>query len=112
MTARLVIPVSSAPAIACDLGALSPEQRAREQALLLEFRGMFREAQETEQGFSMAVPADPYLLSRLAEFLGLERLCCPFLTFHLSVPADRGAISLQIQGPPGAKAFLRSEFLA
>jgi hypothetical protein len=98
--------------IACDLSALSTEQRVREQVLLAEFKGLFREAQETDQGYSVAVPADPHLLSRLGEFLALERLCCPFLTFHLSVPADRGVIALQIHGPPGAKAFLRSEFLA
>ena len=112
MTPRLEIPVSSPPPIVCDLRALSLEQRTREHELLLEFRGMFREALETDQGFSIAVPADPRLLSRLGEFLALERLCCPFLTFNLSIPADRGAIRLQIQGPPGAKAFLRSEFLA
>lgn len=97
--------------IACDLGALSFEQRVREQALLQEFKPLFREAQETDRGYSVAVPADPPVLSRLGEFLALERLCCPFLTFQLSVPADHGLMILQIDGPPGAKAFLRNEFL-
>lgn len=111
MTPRLDIPISSTPPIACDLAALSPEQRVRERALLLEFKGMVRGAQETDQGYNLAVPADPLVLSRLAEFLALERLCCPFLSFHLSIPAVRGPITLQIEGPPGAKAFLQSEFL-
>jgi hypothetical protein len=98
--------------IACDLGALSSGQRAREQELLAEFRAIFRDARETEQGYSVAVPDDPLVLSRLGEFLGLERLCCPFLTFDLSVPAGRGVITLQIYGRPGSKSLLRSEFFA
>ncbi len=58
--------------IACDLGALPSRQRAREQALLAEFRSMFRDARETEQGYSVEVPADPLVLSRLGEFLALD----------------------------------------
>ena len=96
--------------IACDLGALSAGQRAREQALLAEFKGMFREARETGRGYTVVVPDDPLVLSRLGEFLVLERLCCPFLTFDLCFPADRGLITLHIHGQPGTKAFLRSAF--
>ena len=98
--------------IACDLGALSSGQRAREQELLKEFRGIFRDARETAHGYSVTVPEDPLVLSRLGEFLALERLCCQFLTFDLCIPAGRGVITLQIHGQPGTKAFLRSEFFA
>jgi hypothetical protein len=66
------------PPIACDLGALSSAQRAREQALLAEFRRVFRDAQETDQGYRVVIPDDPLMLSRLGELVALERLCCPF----------------------------------
>jgi hypothetical protein len=97
--------------IACDLGALSPAQREREQLLLAEFRAAVRETQETERGFRFVIPEDPELLGRLGEFLGLERLCCPFLTFELSIPAGRGPVILHVHGDLGAKSFLRSVFM-
>jgi hypothetical protein len=46
----------------------------------------------------------------LGEFLGLERLCCPFLTFELSIPAGRGSVILHVTAT-GAKSFLRSVFM-
>jgi hypothetical protein len=98
--------------IACDLGALSPEQRSREQALLAEFRATCRNPQETAQGFRVVVSADPVLLARLGEFLALERICCPFLTFDLSISAAQGPVTLHVHGGPGTKSFLRSQFFA
>lgn len=103
---------SSALPIACDLGALSSEQRAREKALLSEFRVVFQDPRETDGGFMVVIPDDPELLSRLAEFLSLERVCCPFLTFDLSIPAERRPVTLHIHGQPGVKSFLRSAFFA
>jgi len=103
---------SSALPIACDLGALSSEQRVREQALLAEFRAVFQDPRETDRGFIVVIPDDPALLSRLVEFLSLERLCCPFLTFDLSIPAERRPLTIHIHGQPGVKAFLRSAFFA
>ncbi len=98
--------------IACNLDALSPEQRSREQALLAEFRTLFRNPEETAQGFRVAVTAEPALLARLGEFLALERVCCPFLTFDLSVSAAQGPVTLHVHGGPETKRFLRSEFFA
>jgi hypothetical protein len=98
--------------IACDLGALTPELRSREQALLAEFRTAFRNPQETAQGFRVVVSAEPVFLARLGEFLALERVCCPFLTFDLSIPAARGPVTLHVHGGPGTKPFLRSLFFA
>jgi hypothetical protein len=74
------------PLIACDFEALSCAQRTREQALLAEFRRIFRDAQETDQGYRVVIPDDPLVLSRLGELVALERLCCPFLAFDLSIP--------------------------
>ena len=102
---------SSLP-IACDLGALSPAQRSREQILLAEFRATFRHPQEMAEGFSVLVSAEPIVLARLGEFLALERLCCPFLRFDLSISTGRGPVTLHVYGGPGTKQFLRSAFFA
>ena len=96
--------------VACDLGALSPEERAREQTLLTELQAVLREPHETEMGFRFLVSHDPLLLGRLGELLALERLCCPFLSFDLAVPAGREPVTLDIHGEADAKAFIRSAF--
>jgi hypothetical protein len=98
--------------IACDLAALSPEQRSREQALLAELKTTFRNPQETPHGFRVVVSAETSVLARLGEFLALERLCCPFLTFDLSISDGRGPVTLHVHGGPGTKPFLRSAFFA
>jgi hypothetical protein len=104
MSARTRLP------IACDLGALSSEQRAREQTLLAELKTVFAEFNETERGFRVVLPPDPALLGTLGEFLALERICCPFLNFELAVSENRGPVTLDIHGGPGVKPFLLSVF--
>ena len=101
---------SAHSAVACDLGALSPEERVREQALLKRFKAHCGRPEETENGFRLVLPAAPESLSELGEFLALERLCCPFLNFDLTVPAGRGPVTLHVHGGPGVKPFLRSSF--
>ncbi len=96
--------------IVCDLGALSVEGRARETALLAEFKTVAGAAVETETGYRFTVPGDAGTLARLAEFLALERQCCPFLAFELAVPAGRGPLTVHIHGAPGVKAFVRATF--
>lgn len=96
--------------IACDLEALSREQRAREQTLLTELKTAFARPQETESGFRVVLAPDPGLLGRLGEFLALERICCPFLNFDLAVSEGRGPVTLHIHGGPDVKPFLRAEF--
>ena len=101
---------SDAP-FACDLSRLSAGQRAREKVLLEEFKILCERHEETELGFRFFVNADPEVLSAMGEFLALERLCCPFLEFHLEVSADSLA-ALHIFGRPGAKAVIAAEFIA
>lgn len=98
--------------VACDLGALSPEERAREAELLSELKAVLGEPEETENGFRFAVPPDPARVGRLGELLALERLCCPFLGFDLAVPADRGEVTLHVYGDAAARTFIRSVFVS
>ena len=98
--------------IVCNLGALSPQQRTREQELLAEFRSSRPKAQPIEHGYRFEVPSDPASLARLGEFLGLERLCCPFLNFSVGVRSGGGAVTLDVYGDePDAQAFLRETFV-
>jgi hypothetical protein len=46
----------------------------------------------------------------IAEWMALERRCCPFLTVGLEL--DAGGTWIQIQAPPEAREFLKAEFAA
>jgi hypothetical protein len=94
--------------LACDLGAIDAESRtdhlARAGHLL---RDVALERRETADGYLFRFAAEDY--TRVVEFVGDERLCCPFLHFVLEVPPAQGALWLQIRGDAQARAFLRAE---
>jgi hypothetical protein len=46
-------------------------------------------------------------ISRIAEFISNERLCCPFLNFTLNVVSIHEPVSLSLTGPLGTQEFLR-----
>jgi len=97
--------------IVCDLASLNGDQRKRERELLERFRKISVKESETADGVWFSVPAQPEDLSSLGELLALERLCCPFLTFHLEVTRN-DTCRLLISGPPGAKDLVLAEFVA
>jgi hypothetical protein len=66
--------------------------------------------QEVENGYEFIFPNETELISKIAEFISGERLCCPFLNFTLNVIANDKPISLLLTGPLGTQEFLRAEF--
>ena len=58
-------------------------------------------------GVSVHFPGAADMFADVATFVGIERECCPFLTFEILVQQDGGEIVLRIRGPEGAQAFLR-----
>jgi len=94
--------------IACEL--TSPELQERRRAILPKFRDAVIEVNELEDGFAYSFASDPDQLKELAGLIDLERRCCPFLRFRLTVEAGGGPLSLEITGPDGTKDFLRNTF--
>jgi hypothetical protein len=88
--------------------AIPPDLRAVHQRLI---RRLMTDAgekvQELPDGFAFGFPHDEY--DALTEFVGRERLCCPFLTFIMEVAPDHGPLLLRMTGPEGAKEFIRAE---
>ena len=97
--------------IACDLNAISAEERPEHvrlaRSLFYEGRG---EAHELENGYSFRFQAESSTLAELAQFVANERLCCPFWTFTIGVEAGNGPMWLRLTGPDGAKEMLKAEF--
>jgi hypothetical protein len=102
-------PTANESPIACDLTALSAEQRVHRQALAQRMHAAAREICELPNGYAFRFSADPVLCLAVAEFMTLERLCCPFFTFALEMEPEGGAMWLRLTGRDGVKQFLQVE---
>lgn len=94
------------PPIACNLGQLSEAQRAREQVLLAKILRSRLQTQQVAAGYALRLPADSVTLLEVAEFIMLERICCPFFDFELGWEAGEDTFWLKLTGPDGVKLFL------
>ena len=101
------IPTYGSP-LACNLGAMDAGQKERHHACGERLRAATLEIRELPGGFELRLPAD--LWAAAAEFVALERLCCPFLGFALELEPEGAALRLRMTGREGVKQFMRSEF--
>lgn len=93
--------------IACDLTALNPDERNRRQALFDALRRRTLRVDDAGEGFAFVFPYNAQSWKDAAEFVTLERRCCPFLEFTLVSAKEDGDTTLIISGRPGVKSFLR-----
>lgn len=94
--------------LACDLGAIADGSRAEHLARAGHLlRDMALERRESADGHLFRFDAQEY--ARVVEFVGNERLCCPFLHFVLEVPPAQRPLWLEIRGDAQARAFLQAE---
>ncbi len=96
--------------IACVLAALDLDQRQRHQRLIGELRTAVTGVTELSDGFALRLRDDDTTWMNTAEFITLERRCCPFLGFSLDSEREQGSCSLRITGRPGVKEFLRDAY--
>ena len=94
--------------IACDMSVLSPAQRERHFATSRELFASLKEVRELSSGYEFRVEG-PDIIVQAAEFISLEKLCCPFLHFGIEVEAESGSVWLRLTGREGVKAFVREE---
>lgn len=105
-----IMDTTAAVPFACEISKLDREARFREQALLAWFRDTYIEATWTGSEYRFSIAADQQSLGDLGDFLALERLCCPFLTFRLEVARGDEAI-LMITGRTGVQEFIDATFV-
>ncbi|HEX8351887.1 MAG TPA: hypothetical protein VF611_03115 [Pyrinomonadaceae bacterium] len=95
--------------IACDMSAIAPGERAQHIDTGEHLFRAVLEIQELPDGYAFRLPADTVTLLKAAEFVSLERLCCPFMGFTLVVEPEGGPAWLRLTGREGVKAFIREE---
>jgi hypothetical protein len=93
---------------ACDMSAIPVEKRGAHHALIRRLMTeAVQEISELPDGLAFRFSAAEY--DAVTEFVGRERLCCPFLTFTLEVSPQRGPLLLRLTGTEGVKDFIRAE---
>lgn len=91
--------------VAC---ALDPaELRARRAMILRNVLGRRLDTVELVDGYTVHLRSDAELLGTLARLIELERACCPFFSFQVTVPAGEAPVAFSVTGPDGTKALLR-----
>lgn len=96
--------------IACTPGTVPARSKERWLELGKWAYGAVEEIRELPDGYALRLPHDAETLLRAAEYVSLDRLCCKFITWHLRVEPNEGAVWLSIAGPEGTKELSRSAF--
>ena len=94
----------------CSLTALSAAEREHHKELGQKLHTGIKEIRELSDGYAFRLPGERQTIVMVAEWIALERLCCPFFTFQLEIGSDPNPMWLRITGREGVKQFMRSEF--
>lgn len=92
---------------ACNPLAMNKGQRARYAVLTKQLFATKSDIQELPDGYAFGLAANSQTIKDAAEFITYERLCCPFLSFEMTVGGDK--LSLRLTGAEGVKEFLNAE---
>ena len=95
--------------IACDMTAIPNDQRQGHIETSKELFSRIEEFRELANGYEFRFAARPDLIVKLAQFISLEKLCCPFLNFVVEIEQESGPVWLRLTGRDGVKAFIREE---
>ena len=90
--------------IVCTLGPAAV--KARREDLLANLVRCVEERYETSNGYRFRFAAADEILVNIARTIDVERQCCRFLQFRLTIEPDGGPIWLDVTGPPGSREFV------
>lgn len=93
----------------CNPEALTPKERQRHAEVYRRLHEACKEVRELPNGYAWRFAPESELLQTAAEFVTLERRCCPFFTFTLDLERDDGPLWLRLTGEPGAKEVLKEK---
>jgi hypothetical protein len=95
---------------ACNMKAMSPTQRKRHSEVLSPtLQSAKLNVNELTDGYAFQFPSDVRTYQTVAEWVGNERLCCPFFDFDIRVGDESAPMTLRITGPEGVKQFIKAE---
>jgi hypothetical protein len=87
--------------IACNFGAIAPDERMPHASLAEEIFQAVLEIRELSDGYRFQLP--PEKLIKVSEWISKERLCCPFFSFRLDIAQE---LWLSILGNDEVKSYI------
>lgn len=94
--------------VACYL--TDKELQARRKNYLDKAAGSLIDSAELSDGFVFRFRLEESKLQDLAKIMDMERKCCPFLNFRLTLEAGNDFVSLELTGAEGTKEIIKSLF--
>src|SRR5581483_8608605 len=88
---------------ACNMNALTLKERTQHVANTSQLMKTLHEVREEANGYSLHFANETRIIRKIAEFISLERLCCPFFDFTLQVKAEDTSVALQIAGAEASR---------
>lgn len=102
-------PVERASPFACVMEAIEPSKRQQHISTAKHLFGSVQDVRELPNGYAFRLSDESEMMIKAAEFISLERLCCPFFGFALEVEPEGGTVWLHLTGREGVKPFIRAE---
>ena len=97
--------------IACEPGALRPEENDRRRASFTELSQSIVDQESTSTSVTWKVQKTREALVAAGTLLALESQCCPFLHLSLDVPPDQARFTIRVEGPEGTRDLLEQELV-
>jgi hypothetical protein len=101
-----LLPAESVPPIACNLKALTSEQRKQLSQIGEHVISAITTSRELNDGYAFLVDPAKASLIDVARWLDLWCRCCPFYEFQIALHAANGSVWLSVTGRPGVKEYI------
>jgi hypothetical protein len=105
-------PHTACQPLTCNLHAIPSSVRPAYRALTERVFTSVSEKRELPDGFAFVLRSGEVSLPEVAEWISMERLCCPFLTFELTTSGHETDWMLKLTGPSGVKELIEAELPA
>ena len=93
----------------CNMEALKPEERLLHISLAKDLFSTVQDIRTLEDGFAFLLRNTSNAVTRLADFISNEQLCCPFFGFAIILEPEGAGLWLHITGGNSIKQFIQAE---
>lgn len=90
--------------VACSL--TDAPMLERERTVLADFGGHVIGVESRGEGYVVEIRRTDGALAAATSLISVERICCPFLKFQLTVEPGGGPMRLTMSGPPGTREMI------
>jgi hypothetical protein len=100
------LPCETVPPIACNLKALTSEQRKQLREAGAHVIAAITASRKLKDGYAFRIDPKEASLLDVAQWLDVWRRCCPFYEFQIDLHAADASVWLSVKGRPGVKEYI------